>query len=289
MNLVKTSLLSVGILLTQQTIAQENIAFKLDENYPIESSGTIYLESDDANVKITGANRKDVHVKVFRKVTRKGVVFGDDSFEFEVKPRNGNLYIKDIQQQVNIGVIGYMREEYEITIEAPNTISLEIDGDDDDYDVRNINGSITMDLDDGDARLTNCGGDHFEFDFDDGDLEMDQARGSLKLTLDDGDANIRNASFSSIDARADDGEIEISTALEDNGDYSFRVDDGNVELTVLKGGGTFHIYHDDGRVSASETFKVMVEKDDETKLKLGTGNATVKMRVDDSNVRLRSY
>ena len=146
-----------------------------------------------------------------------------------------------------------------------------------------------MDLDDGDARLTNCGGAAFEFNFDDGDLEMDQARGTLKLTLDDGDANIRNAAFTSIDARADDGEIEIATSLEGNGNYSFRVDDGDVELTILKGGGTFYIYHDDGRVSASQAFKIMVEKDDETKLQLGTGNATVKMRTDDSNVQLKSY
>ena len=288
MNLFKTSFLAIGVLLTQQTIAQDN-AFKLDENYPIESSGTIYLESDDANVKITGSDRNDVHVKVFRKVTRKGVVFGDEHFEFEVKPRNGNLYIKDIQQQVSIGVIGYMREEYEITIEAPNSISLEIDGDDDDYNIRNINGSIKMDLDDGDARLTNCGGNSFEFDFDDGDLTMDQARGSLKLTLDDGDVDIRNAAFSSIDARSDDGDIEITTSLDDNGDYSFRIDDGDIDLTILKGGGTFHIYHDDGRVSASQAFKVMVEKDDETKLELGTGNAVVKVRADDSSVRLKSY
>jgi hypothetical protein len=250
------------MLFAQLVMAQDGV-FNLDENYEIGDKGTIYLDTDDANIRIKGSDRKDIHVKIFRKVTRKGVVFGNDSFEVEIRPRNGNLHIRDIQQQVNVGVIGYMSEEYEILIETPLHVNLDIDGDDDDYEIQNINGSITMDVDDGDARLTNCGGDSFEFDFDDGDLIMDKAQGSLRLSLDDGDVNIRNAAFTSIEVTGDDGDIEIATSLSDDGDYSFRLDDGDLELTVLKGGGTFHIYHDDGHVSASQVFNIKVEEEDE--------------------------
>ncbi len=287
MNLIKTSLLTVGVLLAQQGIAQDD-TFKLDENYPISSQGTIYLDSDDADVRIVGSERKDVHVKIFRNVVRKGVVFGKESFEVEVKPSNGNLYIRDIQQQINVGIIGYMREEYEITIEAPHHVNLDIEGDDDDYNIRGINGSIVMDIDDGDARLTNCGGDSFEFDFDDGDLVMDEAKGSLRVSMDDGDVTIRNAAFSNIDVSADDADIEIATSLKDDGNYSFRIDDGDIDLTVLSGGGTFHIYHDDSHVSASQAFDIKVKEDDITKLELNSGNARVKMRTDDASIRLRS-
>ena len=288
MNVIKTSLLIImGVLLAQQSMAQDSV-FKLDENYPIGVQGTIYLDSDDANVRIVGTEREDVHVKIFRKVTSKGIVFGKKSFEIEIKPRNGNLYIQDIQQHFNVGIVGYMREEYKITIETPSHVNLDIKGDDDDYNIRSINGSITMDVDDGDARLTNCGGDSFDFNLDDGDLTMDQARGSLSLSLDDGEATIKNAAFKNIDVRADDGDIEIATSLEDSGSYSFRVDDGDIDLTVLKGGGIFHIYHDDGHVSASQAFDIKTKEEDETKLQLDAGNARVKMRTDDASIRLRS-
>ena len=140
MNLIKTSLLTAGVLLSQFGMAQDD-TFKLDESYQIDKQGTIYLDSDDANVRIMGSDRNDVHVKIFRKVTRKGMVFGNESFEVQVKPRNGNLYIQDIQQQVSVGVVGYIREEYEITIEAPNSVNLDINGDDDDYDI-NVYGGL---------------------------------------------------------------------------------------------------------------------------------------------------
>lgn len=287
MNLIKTSLLIFGLLLLRQSIAQDDI-FTLDENYPLSEKGTIYLNSDDANVRIIGSERTDVHVKIYRKITRKGVVFGKESFAVEVKSRNGNLYIQDIQQNVNVSIVGYMREEYEITIETPDHANLDIKGDDDDYDIRSVNGSIAMDIDDADAKLTNCGGDSFDFDFDDGDLTMDQARGSLRLSLDDGEVTIKNAAFESMDVTADDGDIEIATELKDNGSYSFRMDDGDIDLTVLKGGGTFQIYHDDGHISASQAFNIKVKEDDETEFELNAGNARVKMRTDDASVRLRS-
>ncbi len=287
MSLVKTSIISLGVLFANISLAQNDV-FKLNENYKIKNQGTIYLDTDDADVHIKGSDRKDVHVKIYRKIIRKGIVFGKESFEVEVNLRNGDLYIRDLQQQVNVGIIGYMSEEYEIFIESPSHVSLDIEGDDDDYDIYNINGSIAMNVDDGDARLVNCGGDRFDFDFDDGDLTMNQARGSLRLSFDDGDVTIKNAAFTKIDASADDGDIEIATSLADDGYYSFRIDDGDIDLTVLSGGGTFHIYHDDGHVSASRAFEIKVEEDDETKLKLNNGSARVKMRTDDASVRLRS-
>jgi hypothetical protein len=287
MNLLKTTLLVLGICTTQLTIAQDNV-FKLDENYKIKDHGTVHLNTDDAKVTIQGSERPDVHVKIYRKITRKGVVYGKESFEVEVSERNGDLYIRDIQQQVNVTIVGYMSEEYEILIESPKHVNLDIEGDDDDYEIGSINGRITMNIDDGDATLTNCGGDSFKFDFDDGDLKMDKASGSLKLSLDDGDAMIRNAKFTNINVTADDADIDIATSLDDDGDYSFRMDDGNIDLTILAGGGSFQIYHDDGRVSASQAFDVQVEEDDETRLQLDNGSARIKIHTDDASIRLKS-
>lgn len=266
--------------------AQEDNIFKLDETYSVNSSATIYLHSDDADVKITGTDRKDVHVKISRSVERKGIQFGERNFHVDVKERNGDLYIEDFEESSTVMIMGYVREEYNITIEAPQGVNLKIKGDDDDYRIKGINGSITMNVDDGDAEILNCKGDHFEFDFDDGDIKMDVASGYLKLDIDDGDFEVDNASFSEIDADADDGDIYISTSLADGGTYSFRVDDGTIVMRVISGGGEFNIYHDDASVSTSSEFNTIEKEDNLTVLKLNNGSAKVKVRADDARIKL---
>ena len=45
----------------------------------------------------------------------------------------------------------------------------------DDYLVRNVNGSIEMDVDDGDIELRDCNGDKFDFNLEDGDLKLSES------------------------------------------------------------------------------------------------------------------
>jgi len=40
--------------------------FHLDETYDISATGTLHLNSEDADVRIVGSNRSDVHVKIDR-------------------------------------------------------------------------------------------------------------------------------------------------------------------------------------------------------------------------------
>lgn len=279
-------LLSILTVFTIGMYASAQDVYTLDEKYSINSNGTIYLKSDDATVKIKGTDRKDVHVEVFRSVEEKGIQFGNRNFMVDVNEKGGNLYIEEHQESSMVTIIGYVREEYKITIEAPEGTSLMIKGDDDDYRITNINGKIVMDVDDGDADLRQCSGKHFEFDFDDGDITMDIASGYLKLDIDDSDFEVRNASFTEIDADADDGDIHISTSLTDGGSYNFSVDDGSIDLHILSGGGQFRVYHDDSSISASSDF--VVEEDDEnfTKYNLKNGTARIKVRTDDGRVRL---
>ncbi len=286
---IKSSIASLLFvpLLVGVTQAQDE-TYKLDEVYKISPTGKIELQTDDANVRITGTDRKDVHVYIYRKVIVRGIKFGNKrEFEVEVMERGGDLVIREKEWGgYSVMSMGYQREEYEVTIEAPASVSLEIKGDDDDYVVRNVDGSIVMNIDDGDIDISNCDGNHFEFDLDDGDLEMDGGGGFLYVRSDDGDVAISDAKFNEISANLDDGDILIETTLENNGDYTFRVDDGSIDLRVLGGGGEFEIRHDDARVISSDDFTLIEKDDNETILKLSNGNARVRMRADDSRVRL---
>ncbi|MTI22756.1 hypothetical protein E1176_17120 [Fulvivirga sp. RKSG066] len=269
-------------------VLQAQDEYKLNKEYEINLNGTLSLNTNDANVKITGSNRSNVALKVYRKITTKGVSWGDKSFSIEVEQKNGNLDIYEKSEGSHFSVAGYVREEYTIDIDVPLGISLDINGDDDDYLINNIKGSIALKLDDGDVELNNCGGSSFDFNADDADISMRGGSGSIKIRQDEGEVNIKNAAFSEIDATMDDGDMVIETSLASDGSYYFKADDGDIVLSVLSGGGNFLIDHDDSRLYTSGNFTMMKKDDNHTELKLGDGSALVKIRVDDASIRINS-
>ena len=280
------SLIFLLISSSISSIKAQDGEFKLDKIYSMDPNGTIDMQTDDAKIKITGTNRKDVHVNIYRKEVTHGWRYNRRDFYVDVEERGGDLFIREEPKTGIVISVGYMREEYEIIIEAPEGVSLVIKGDDDDYIIRNINGSIFLNIDDGDAELIGCSGNHFEFEIDDGDIEMDEGKGFLYIKADDADVYIQNGKFDDITATLDDGDLIIETSLADNGSYSFRVDDGTIELYISDGGGEFDIRHDDARISSSREF-ILIEKDEnETFLELPNGTARVKVRADDARVRL---
>ncbi|NJN43250.1 MAG: DUF4097 domain-containing protein [Flammeovirgaceae bacterium] len=284
---MKALIYTCAILFSGSVIAQNKGDFHLDKEYKINPVGTIKLKSSDAKVTIVGSDRKDVHVKIDREVTSKGMVFGSEEFTVEITEEGGNLIIEEKSESVNVTMIGYYSEKYTILIEAPDGNSLLVKGDDGDHSIKNIDGSISLTLDDGDANLSGCNGNDFKFRMDDGDLTMDAGGGNLDIDFDDGDVEIRNGKFASVLAKIDDGDFVLETTLVDNGEYDIRAEDGSVSLTVLGGGGDFNIRHDDGRViTDSDTFSLKEKSEDRTFLTLKDGHAKINIRVDDGRVRL---
>jgi hypothetical protein len=267
--------------------AQDDNEFHLDKTYQIDPKGEVQLSTDDADVTIVGTNRQDIHVKIDRVIEAKGIQWGDKQFDVSVEVINGNIAIRD-KEWGHVSMVGYVREEYTVLIEAPSSMSFDIKGDDGDFDITSISGKLRIVTDDGDIHIDNCTGPSTYLDLDDGDVIMDGGEGDLRLNMDDGDMEIRNASFHSIDMDIDDGDVTISTTLDDDGDYQFKIEDGSLDMTVLRGGGMFDIRHDDGRVRYDGSFKVLDEDEDYSELRLSGGEAIVKVRGDDTRVSLRA-
>lgn len=283
------SIITAGILLSSFSVfaqSEKSGDFHLDKEYKIDPAAVIRLSSSDAKVFITGSSRSTARVKIDREVTSKGVIFGEEKFNVEITESDDGLSIKEKAGSTHVGMIGYYNEEYTINIEAPTGVSLVIRGDDGDYFIKEVNGSIELDLDDADVELTGCKGNTFKVQLDDGDLIMDTARGTLELDVDDADVKIRSAAFEKIIADIDDGDFIVETSLSDNGDYDITAQDGLVSMTVLGGGGKFDIRHDDARVIAEGSFDTVEKSENRTRLTLANGNANVSIRADDARVRL---
>jgi len=277
----------VTLLFVSAVFAQEG-GFHLDKEYKVSKTGLIDLTSSDARVFITGSTRSTAHVKIDRKITSKGWTWGEEDFRVEVEEENGNLSIEEKRGSAHVSVVGYYNEEYKIEIEAPEGVSLKVRGDDGDYYIKNINGSIVLILDDADAELASCKGDNFEFRLDDGDIRMDEGKGKLEIVGDDTDVEIYKANFSSIRADIDDGDLIIETSLADNGEYFIESQDGTIALNITGGGGEFEIRHDDAYVSTEGNFKILEKSENETRVSLANGSAKVTVRADDARVKLRA-
>ncbi len=286
-----TMLLMAAFFITHLSFAQRDRdsgdEFHLDEVYEMNATGTLNLNTEDADVRIIGSNRSDVHVKIDRVVTSRGVSSRSRDFDVDVENRNGDLFIRENKGRSRgfIGV-GYFRTDYDILIELPEGASLKVRGEDDDYYVKNVNGAIEMETEDGDIELVDCDGDDFEFILEDGDLKLDGGKGKFYARLDDGDIDMINGNFDNIEIQVEDGNVSMETGIADNGTYDIRADDARIDFVVLSGGGDFRVTKDDGRVRATSDFETIRESDYRSELKLAGGKADVQIRTNDGSVRL---
>jgi putative adhesin len=266
-------------------IGQKQNSFNLNKSYPLDNNGTIYLDTDDAEVTIIGEDRQDVAVKIDHFVKNKGLEWGSREFRVDVEHREGDLYINEYEKN-STAVMGYVSTDYKIVIRAPYGSNLDIKGDDDEYQFSDINGEITVKADDGNVTLKNCQGNRFFFDLDDGDVTMDQGKGQLTARMDDGDINVINATFQSIDYRGDDGKVAIETSIGPSAIFKFSGDDTTFDLVITRGGGTFTINHDDGKIDYDNNFRLMDKSGDRTVLSLTGGRGKIIISGDDIRVNL---
>lgn len=260
--------------------------YHLDKEYPVKKTGMIDLGCSDAKVFVTGSDRSGVRVKIDRKVTAKGWTGGGQDFRVEIEAHEGDLKIRERQSGSNVSIMGSFREEYRIDIEAPEGVSFAVRGDDGDYYIKNINGSISLSIDDADVELSDCKGSEFSFRIDDGNIRMDRGKGNVNIDADDADVEIHNADFRSIHADIADGDLVITTSLDNEGEYRFDAEDGSIVLDIAGGGGEFDIRHDDTHIITEGSFETLLKSEDHTKVALQNGSAKVFVRADDARVKI---
>lgn len=281
-------LLSAFLVLSLVGHAQSTDSFDLDQVYSIDPDGTISLNSDDAEVTITGSDRDDVRVFVRYRMEVEGFSFGEnEKFEMIVDERGSELRIYEKERDFGRMSFGTVREDYEIRIEAPRGVHLELEGDDETYQISSIDGAINLDADDTTVELRDCNGDDFSFSMDDGSLRMDGGSGRLHLDLDDGEVDILGADFREINLDADDSNIAITTRLFDDGSYRFDFDDADLQLTIAGGGGEFEISHDNADFSVSREFERIMDEENRSVYRLQGGTARVTIDTDDGDIEFR--
>ena len=145
-----------------------------------------------------------------------------------------------------------------------------------------------MVADDSDISVKNATGEDFSFKIDDGNIHMDKGQGKLAVTIDDGEFRLDNGRFSEIDVTGDDASLFFATGLSDAGKYYFGIDDGDLELDILDGGGSIDIIHDDTDINTTGTFNKVSNEEKRTVYNVNGGNASIEIESDDGDIVLRN-
>lgn len=278
-------LLLTGVL----SVEAQNREYKLDQDYGIAADGTVFLDSDDAEVEIIAGNRFDVNVNVYHRIDVDGFEWGsDDDFKMNVKQRDGDVYIEEAERNNSGFRIGNIDREYRITIKIPRGVSIDVKGDDGTYEISDVGGAISMVADDSDISIKNATGEDFSFKIDDGVIRMDKGQGKLAATLDDGEFRVENGRFSEIDISGDDASLYVATGLSDAGKYYFGIDDGDLELDILDGGGSIDITHDDTDINTIGRFSKVIDEEEKSVYSVNGGNASVEIESGDGDIVLRN-
>ncbi len=263
------------------SINAQEITYSVDELYAIALNGTLELDTDDAAVTIIGSEREDVHLKLEYRCNVRGILVSP--YDLSIKEVNGNLKIQD---RKNSGVMIMSTDvTYTILIEVPQGVSLNLIGDDDRYQIVNISGNVSLDMDDGIANLSDTQSDVYNITMDDGVVRLDDSHGKLYARIDDGDLICDDSSFHRIDVKTDDGTVDIATDLADDGYYRFVADDGHIVLDVLRGGGEFTI--DGGGVFSEAEYTLTYNSEEMRIYELAGGSANVTFTMDDGTVTLQ--
>ena len=268
--------------------AQEK-RYDLDETYPIDPSGLLTLYSDDAEVTIKGSDREEIRLVVHREYKYKKFPKRDDYRDFfiEVELDQDEIIIREKKDSNGSGIYWVNERTYTITLEIPRGMDLKLYGDDDDYLVENISGSISLDAEDGDAEFKHCTGNKFNFRMDDGTVYLSDGNGRLNLRGEDGDFMIENGHFEEVDARIDDGTLYLSTEIYDDGDYELRTEDGEIDLEMLAGGGEITVRLSDGDVRWGKEFDVREDREHKVRLYHPAGSAHIYIDTDDGDISVK--
>jgi len=132
-------------------------------DYPVSVTGPaagmkrIVFENQRGNIKVTGADTKDVTVnghKIIRAYSKKDADQTDENTRVEIVPQGERLMVRTNQDRVPNSQ--RMSDDLEITV--PRAMAVESRGSQGDYEIADLDGDLELSASHGDVRITRLGG-----------------------------------------------------------------------------------------------------------------------------------
>ena len=135
----------------------EQYDYSIAVTHPAAGMKRMVFENPRGNIKVTGADTKEVTVnghKLIRAYSKTDADQTNDNTAVEIVPQGDRLMVRTNQERVP----GSQRMSADLEITAPRGMSVESRGGQGDYDVSDLNGDVELSASHGDVRITRLGG-----------------------------------------------------------------------------------------------------------------------------------
>lgn len=135
----------------------EHYDYNVEGSLPAGNAHRVVFDNNHGNLKIVGAGTADVKVtgrKTIQAVNQSEADRGNQSTPLEVLAQGDTITVRTNQDRNPTG--GKISEDLEITV--PSRMSVEVRGNNGDYDISEVTGSVELHADRADVRLNKIGG-----------------------------------------------------------------------------------------------------------------------------------
>ncbi len=292
-----------GFLCVLLVVALSAGAEEWEQTYSVDSCEELRLESSNANIRVTGSNRSDIHAVV----TTRGWRIADDEVRIIESQNGGRVSIEVRLPRVRWSWGRGVSRSVHIDVEAPRSCSVVARTGDGNIDLEEITGGTRVRTGDGKIIATRLEG-VVEMDSGDGDIDAISLRGRMEINTGDGsisgdnlegrlvartgDGNVRvDGRFDLLDLRTGDGNI-VSTAIDGSEvgeQWRLQTGDGNLVLHLPDGfAADLEARTGDGRVEVDHPVSVSGKiKKSQVRGKMNGGGGPLRLTSGDGNIRVR--
>jgi DUF4097 and DUF4098 domain-containing protein YvlB len=256
------------------------------KTYSVSAKPEIRVETNDAEIRVSTADRKDIEAVVTAngyKIGSGGISISEhqtgDRVEIDVHVPNFHLFSLGIHKSVHVD------------LNIPREADLDLHSGDGRITVENLNGKATLRSGDGDI-VVNSGKGAFNIETGDGRVECQNIDGDLRAETKDGGVRIDGV-FSSLDLHTGDGSIdaEVRAGSRMASGWSLRSGDGSVSLRLPEGfPADLDVHTGDGHITMD--FPITIEsgvslKENAIRGKMNGGGQMLEIKTGDGNITVR--
>ncbi len=253
------------------------------KSYSLTAKPQIRLETNDADIRVDAADRKDIEAVVTSngyKIGTGGVAISDhqtgNQLEINVHVPNFHIFSFGLHKSVHV------------ELHIPREADLDVHSGDGKIIAENLNGKATLRSGDGDIQITSGKG-IFNIETGDGRVECQSIEGDLRAETKDGRVRI-DGIFTSLDLHTGDGGIEAEARPGSRmaSGWSLRSGDGSVSLRLPDGfPADLDVHTGDGHITMD--FPVTIEsgaslKQNAIRGKMNGGGQLLEIKTGDGNV-----
>lgn len=223
-----------------------------EESRPVTPGYTLAITSRDGNIHIESWERSAVEIKGEMSVLVDSKETAEKEFgRRKIREHGDKVSLVYTPSRYRERKLIYKRIDYRIM--TPRNTNLELDIDDGTIEIIGLEGSMEIEGDDIDGKIT--GGRNLTLNSDDGEVELAELTGEIEIETEDTDISFRGIDSPKITITTDDGSIEGELKIRKDGEYAFTTDDGNIVIRMPRDAATkVTVEKDNGDFETDFTF-----------------------------------